>query len=302
MRHGGFPERDGPPIVAVLGGTGFLGREVVAAVIAQGCRARIVARHLPEAPQQAPAEADIFLTDIRDGAGLRAALSGATGVVNAVSLYRETSAVSFEDIHVDAAARAARLSAEQGVAHFIQISGIGSDPHAASDYIRARGEGEQAVRQARPDAVIVRPAVMYGRDSGLLAPLEKLGRLPAAPLFGRGGTRLQPVHVGDVAQAVAALAAAGSEATLYEFAGPRTYTYRELLAAVARAGGHRPPFAFPLPFALWDMLAAMLARVRGAPLTRSQVELMQVDTVANDRLPGLRQLGIDPAPLETFVA
>jgi NADH dehydrogenase len=219
-------------------------------------------------------------------------------VVNAVSLYRERGRETFHALHVQAAGRLALQARRAGVERLVHVSGIGADAASGSLYIRSRGEGELAVQAAFPTAIIVRPAVMFGRDDAFLNTLVKLlRRLPAYPMFGQGRTRLQPVSVEDVAEAIArALLPAAAHPVTYELGGPGVYTYKELLKEVADRLGKRP-ILLPVPFPLWHALARIAELLPGSPLTRNQVELMQTDTVVSGAMPGFAALGIAPEPI-----
>ncbi len=282
------------PVVTVFGGTGFLGREICRHLVDEGWRVRIAARR-PDIPLSGvPADFSERVTvDIGDPAAVADALTGAAAAVNAVSLYVQRPRLRFRDIHVKGAGRIADSAREQGVNRLIHISGIGVDSHSPSAYVRQRALGENAVRRAFPRATVLRPSVLFGPGDSFLSTLEKLARLPLAPLFGKGRTRLQPVHVGDVAEAVAsALHRPDSAGEIYELGGADTLTYREILETLmAERGTWRRPV--PVPFALWHLAAAVLSPLPGAPLTRDQVWLMQRDNVADPALPGLEELGIE---------
>ena len=186
-------------IVTVFGGTGFLGRRVARHLIERGFVARIASRHPDRAPIAMRAQS--VFADIHDDASVASALEGADGTVNAVSLYVEHCAETFHSVHVLAAQRVARLAKQAGIRHLAHVSGIGADPKSASLYVRKRGEGEIAVKAELPDAILVRPAVMFGPDDTFLNTIVSLlGRLPVYPVFGHGGTRLQPVYVEDVGE------------------------------------------------------------------------------------------------------
>ena len=240
--------------VVVFGGTGFLGQRAVEHLLGHGFTVRAASRH-PERARTifagAPSGIEMIGADIGDDASIRSADEGAFGVVNAVSLYVERKDQTFHSLHVEAAGRLARLSHEAGVARFVHVSGIGADPASPSSYIRARGDGENAVRAAFPSATIVRSAVMFGKDDAFLMPLAALlRRFPVFPLFGTGDTRLQPVHVEDAAEAIARIIASDAPASFYELAGLRVWTYEELLQAI---GGHLGVSRglIPFPFAAW---------------------------------------------------
>lgn len=289
-------------LFTVFGGTGFLGRHVAARLLENGHRVRIAARRPERLPDGLRSDrTEVVAADLFEPASLRSALRGADGAVNAISLYLETGGVTFEAVHVEGAERLARQARAAGVARFVQLSGIGADAASNDPYIRARGAGERAVRSACPNASIIRPSAMFGPGGGLVtAILGVARRLPVYPLFGTGTTRLQPVHVDDVGLAIARGLQAEHLAPLHEFGGPSVYSYRDLVVRVAAAAGLsvRP---VPVPFAVWHGLAALAERLPGAPLTRSQVELMKRDNVAADDLPGLEALDVTPRDIEDFV-
>jgi uncharacterized protein YbjT (DUF2867 family) len=292
-------------VVTVFGGTGFLGRRVVDRLRKHDFIVRVASRHAnrsrelfgPDGPQFQSLEADIH-----DAQAVADALAGSYAAVNAVSLYVERGGETFHSVHVEAARRLAARAQQNGLERFVQISGIGAEPASPSLYIRKRGEGELAVRAAFPDAVIVRPAVMFGPDDAFLTTILALLRnLPVFPMFGRGLTRLQPAYVGDVAQAIAsALARTERRAVTFECGGPRIYSYEELLRAVAREAGLTARL-MPMPFAAWHALASVGEMLPNAPVTRNQIELMQVDNVASPSMPGFAELAISPRPLEDVV-
>jgi uncharacterized protein YbjT (DUF2867 family) len=180
--------------------------------------------------------------NIHDERSVADALAGAYGVVNAVSLYVEHGQQTFHSVHVESAQRVAAQAHRAGVERLAHISGIGADAASQSLYIRKRGEGELAVRAAFADALLIRPAVMFGPDDAFLTTILKLLRwLPIYPMFGRGLTGLQPAFVEDVAEAVArALQGTERHAITYECGGPRVYSYEEFLRAVAHEAGLKP--------------------------------------------------------------
>ena len=280
----------------VFGGTGFVGRRVVHHLRESGARVRIVSRHR-KLGQDAGIEQ--IAVDAHDQRSVEAAIAGADGVVNAISLYVEHGADTFHSVHVETAAKIARAARQAGVRRFVHVSGIGANTTSTSPYIRSRGEGEVAVQTAFPGVVIVRPAVMFAADDAFLTTILRLLRsLPAYPIFGDGRTRLQPAYVDDVATAIVQILRQSQKPyAVYELAGPRGYSYEELLRTIARIAGLRPVL-MRMPFAFWNALAGVGEMLPRPPLTRNQVELMQIDTTASERLPGFRALGILPRSLE----
>lgn len=283
-------------IVAVFGGTGFLGRRVVRHLRQHGFSVRTASRH-PASTGGPSALDDPHLqsveANIHDDQSIARVVAGAYGVVNAVSLYVEHGKETFHSVHVEAARRLAARARAAGVERLVQVSGIGADGTSPSLYVRKRGEGELAVRAAFAEAHVFRPAVMFGPDDSFLTVLlGLLQRLPIYPMFGRGQTRLQPAHVEDVAEAIArAMHRTENPSTTVECAGPRIYTYEQLLRIIAHAARLEPRLV-PVPFAVWHALAGLAELLPSPPITRGQVELMQVDTVSSKDMPGFGDLGI----------
>ncbi len=244
-------------LICVLGGTGFLGRRIVRRLRDHGHTVRVGSRH-PERARSPIADERLqpVRTDILDEGSLAAALAGARGAVNAVSLYVERANATFRSVHVEGAARVAREAHRAGVERLIHVSGIGADPGSRSPYIRSRGEGELAVNDGR--------------------------------------TKLQPADVEDVAEAIAL--AFVHDQSLYELGGPRIYTYEGLLRTITQKAGLKPVLV-PVPFSLWQALAWTAELLPHPPVTRNQVELMRIDTIAGSE-PGFEALGISPRPLE----
>ena len=292
-------------IITVFGGTGFLGRRIVRHLRRCGFAIRIASRH-PDRAERLFALDDPKLqsveANIHDEGSVAEAVAGAYAVVNAVSLYIEQGRETFHSVHVESAQRLAAQARKAEVKRFAHVSGIGADATSPSLYIRKRGEGELAVRAAFADSTLVRPAVMFGPDDAFLTTIVKLlSRLPSYPMFGRGLTKLQPAYVEDVAEAIVrALQRTNTHAATFEFGGPRVYSYEELLRTVALEASVKSRL-IPIPFAAWHVLAWFAEMLPRPLITRNQVELMQVDTVASPEMPGFRELGITPVAVEEIL-
>jgi uncharacterized protein YbjT (DUF2867 family) len=288
--------------VVVFGGGGFLGRRLVDRLTSEGMTVRVAVRHLDQARIELRAigldQVRVVTADVRDQASVAAAIAEADAVINAVSAYVEKGGVTFEAVHIRGAENVAREAVAAGVAHLVLVSGIGADPDSSSPCIRARGRGEVMVRQAFPGATIVRPGAMFGPGDALFATLAELARLlPVLPLIG-GGTRLQPVFVEDVAEAIANIVTdPGSVGQAYELAGPRVYTLRELVNMTLRIMGKRR-LLIPVPFAVAEIQARVFEFLPNPPLTTGQVDLLKVDNVASKTLPGFQDLKIRPKTVE----
>jgi uncharacterized protein YbjT (DUF2867 family) len=292
--------------VTVFGGTGFLGRHIVKRLNGDGMAVRVAVRHPQRAPDAAASGAGPIVSieaDVRDETAVANAVAGVDAVVNAVSAYVEKGEVTYSSVHELGALNVARACKRQGVHRLIHISGISADGASHSKYIRARGRGDLAVQQAFPRAVILRPSVMFGHDDAFLNALAKIVRLtPIIPLIGGGLTRLQPVHVDDVAEAALhALQITDSAGKTYELCGPETHTLRQIVEMVAsRLGRRRLYISIPLDVA--HSLARFFEHLPVAPLTVAQVDLLREDNVLTPGVPGLSELGITPRRLQDSIA
>ena len=205
-------------------------------------------------------------------------------------------------MHVECAQRLATQACQAGVERLVHVSGIGADAASPSLYVRKRGEGELAVQAAFADALLIRPAVMFGPDDSFLTTIiTLLERLPIYPMFGRGLTKLQPAYVEDVAEAITrALQRTEKHPITFECGGHRVYSYEELIKTIAHEANLKPRL-ISIPFAAWHLLAWFAEMLPSPPITRNQVELMQIDNVASPEMPGFGGLGISPHSIEEIL-
>lgn len=292
--------------VAVFGGSGFLGRAIVKSLVAEGIQVRVAARSLGNTniPEQSGPVGGIeaIYADVRDETSVALAMDGCDAVINAVGLYVERGTETFEAVHELGALNVAHQCATQDICRLIHISGIGADLNSESSYVRARAKGELLATDVFEKTTILRPSVLFGPDDKFLNTFAKLIRAsPVLPLFGKGRTKLQAVYVGDVAQAaLRALQKPASQGKTYELGGPRSYTYRELIELVLAQARKRRPL-LPVPFFVWDFLAALASVLPAPPLTRDQVTLMKRDNVVAKNATSLHDLGVKATELEEIL-
>jgi NADH dehydrogenase len=296
-------------LVTVFGGSGFIGAQVVRALAKRGYRVRIAVRR-PNVSYRMRVlgevgQIELVQANLRNGPSVARALDGAEAVVNLVGVLYEQGRQGFQTLHAKGAGDVAAAAAARGITRFVQISALGADIDSPSKYARTKAMGEEAVRQAIPQAVIIRPSVVFGQDDSLFNRFASLAsKLPVLPLPGGGETRFAPVYVGDLAQAVVnALSDPACAGKTYEVGGPKTYTYRELMElTLAEIHKHRALLPLPWPVAsLIGSLAELPSKVLPiAPiLTADQVTLLKTDSVPSSGMPGLKQLGVgEPLPVE----
>ena len=301
-------------LITIFGGSGFVGRHIVRELAAKGNRIRIAVRNPDSAlflkPMGDVGQITPVAAPITDEARVHAVCAGADIVINLVGILAEHGRQRFQLLHVDGARRVAEAARAAGAHMLVQMSALGADLQSESAYGRSKAQGEAEARNAFPQAIILRPSVMFGPEdtffnkfAGLTRMMPVLpvvgvryrpGDLKAGRLLGDGGPKFQPVYVGDVAAAVARLAdAPKAGGQLLEFGGPRVYSMQEVMELVRRHTGKRR-LLVPVPFPFAAFMAAMLGVLPRPPLTRDQVRMMRTDSVVSGTAPGLESLGIQP--------
>jgi NADH dehydrogenase len=188
------------------------------------------------------------------------------------------------------------------VRRFLHISALGADANSPSAYARSKAAGEATLREHFPAATILRPSVVFGPEDDFFNRFATMARYsPVLPLIGGGKTRFQPIYVGDVADAAAAALVDPAKAgQLFEIAGPRAYSFRELMELMLAVTGQRR-LLMPLPFGIAQIQAALLGLLPKPPLTLDQLRLLKIDNVLSGKLPGLEAFGIKPTGLEAIL-
>lgn len=297
-------------LVTVFGGSGFVGKQLVRALVRDGWRVRVPMRsphlgHELRVPGDV-GQVQLMQANLRYPTSVDAALEGADACVNLVALLFESGNQTFEALHVDGAETIARACAARGITNLAHVSAIGADVDAKSDYARTKGEGERRIMSHVPSADILRPSIIFGEGDGFFTRFASMAvKSPALPLIGGGQTKFQPASVVDVAQAVATVIRQGTTGTTYELAGPRTYSFAELMRFTLETIDRRR-LLLPVP---WFAAAPMgfAGEISGALpfvepfLTRDQVENLKTDNVASGDHPGFDTLGIRPDTIEAIV-
>ena len=306
-------------LVTVFGGSGFVGRHVVRALVQRGYRVRVAVRRPDLAgflqPLGTVGQIHAIQANLRYPDSVAAAVKGAVAVVNLVGILQEGGRQSFTGVQANGARAVAQACAAAGITRVVHVSAIGAAPESGSAYARSKADGEVAVQAAVPGAIVLRPSIVFGPEDGFFNRFAALARmLPVLPLIGGGETRFQPVFVGDVAEAVARAVEGRVEAgRIYELGGPEVKTFRELVAYICEVTD-RKPMLVPLPFPLARLQARMLEIANTLTLgllpdvlmlTRDQVTLLESDNVVSDAavLEGrsFEALGIAPVSVEAIV-
>jgi NADH dehydrogenase len=299
-------------LVTIYGGSGFVGRYIARRMAKEGWRVRVAVRRPNEAlfvrPYGVVGQVEPVFCNIRDDASVRAAMRTADAVVNCVGTFDRGGTNNFEAVQHQGAARIARIAAEEGVARVVHISAIGANPEGRSLYARSKGRGEAAVRGHFPDAVILRPSVVFGPEDKFFNRFAAMTRLgPVLPIVG-AETRFQPVYVDDVAQAAVAGVLGRAEPGVYELGGPDIATFRELMWRMLEVINRRR-LVIGLPFWLGGIMATLLDALeavtlglfRNTILTRDQLVSLREDNIVSPGAKGLAELGIEPSAMDAVL-
>ncbi|MCC7254218.1 complex I NDUFA9 subunit family protein [Hyphomicrobium sp.] len=275
-------------LVTIFGGSGFVGRHAVRALAKKGYRIRGACRRpdlagflqpMGDVGQVQPVQANLRFPD-----SVRRAVEGAHVVINSVGLLASGGAQTFKAVHVEGARAAACAAREAGARRFVHISAIGASATSSARYAQTKAAGEAAVLEAFPEAIILRPSIVFGPEDQFFNRFAAMARIsPLLPLIGGGRTRFQPVYVGDVGEAVAYVAGGGgTPGTVYELGGPEVLSFRELLERTLEYAGRERGF-ISLPFWLAKLQALLTWPLPNTlrPLTVDQVRLLETDNVVS---------------------
>lgn len=299
-------------LVTIYGGAGFVGRYIARRMAKEGWRVRVAVRRPNESlhvkPYGAVGQVEPVFCNIRDDASVRAAMVGADAVVNCVGVLTERGKNSFAAVQAEGAGRIARIASEEGVDHLVHLSAIGADAASKSEYAQTKAQGEANVLASFPNAVILRPSVIFGNEDGFFNRFGKTAeKSVVVPLVG-GNTRFQPVYVDDVAQAAVKGVLGQAEAGIYELGGPDVDTLKGLMGDMLKAV-HRNRLVLNLPFWIGKLMATGFGAAQvltvglfhNSILTRDQVENLKVDNVVAEGAKGFADLGIKPTALQAVL-
>jgi uncharacterized protein YbjT (DUF2867 family) len=297
-------------LVTVFGGTGFLGRQVVRALLKRGWRVRAAVRRPDLAGHLQPLGMVGWVQPVQANLRYRwsvdRAVTDADAVINLVAILRESGRQRFDAIHSFGARAVAEAARGANVNRMIHVSAIGADPDSPSAYARSKAAGEAAVLETRPDAVVFRPSIMFGSDDHFFNRFASLARvLPVFPVFGGGHTRFQPVFVGDVARAIVdAVEGQAKLGTVYELGGPEVKTFRQCLELMLHAIERRR-LLVPVPWSLATALASVLQVLPKPLITVDQLRQLKIDNVVSEAAEGERRtlagLDIEPTSIEAIL-
>jgi uncharacterized protein YbjT (DUF2867 family) len=276
-----------PKLVTIFGGSGFVGRHIVRALAKRGYRIRVAVRRPDLAGHLQPlgnvGQISLIQANLRYRNSVDAAVNGADHVINCVGILFQNGRNTFDSVQ-DFGARAIAEATRAAGASLTHISAIGADAKSASDYARTKGRAEDAIRSILPDAVILRPSIVFGPEDGFFNKFAKMASIsPVLPLVGGGKTLFQPVYVGDVAEAVAkSVDGALAKGETYELGGPEVLSFRQCLELMLETID-REPTLVSLPFAIASLMGSVASLVPfiEPPLTSDQVTLLRSDNVVS---------------------
>lgn len=283
--------------ILVLGGSGFVGRHIVARLVSAGwsvvapTRRRERARHLILLPT-----VDVPEADIHDPIALERLATGTEAVINLVGIINESRPGDFDRVHVELPRKVIAACGAAGVPRLLHMSALNADVKGPSRYLRSKGAAEALVADSGLAWTIFQPSVVFGREDSFLNLFARLERLLPVIALARADARFQPVYVGDVAHAfVSAIGEERAHRMRYPLCGPKVYTLRELVAYVGELSGHRRPIV-PLGSTLAKLQACALEVLPGKLMTRDNLASMELDSVCNCDFPTV--FGAKPTALE----
>lgn len=299
-------------LVTIIGGSGFVGRYITRRMAKEGWRVRVAVRRPNEAlfvkPYGAVGQVEPVQCNIRDDASIRAVMEGADAVVNCVGILNEQGKNSFSAVQTEGAERVARIAAEINVSNLVHISAIGADESGESEYAQTKALGEKAVLSHFPNAVVLRPSVIFGNEDEFFNRFASMSRMgPVLPIVG-ADSKFQPVYVDDVAAAAVAGVTGAATPGVYELGGPEVSTLRDLMVSMLKVIRRRrlilnqPFFVAHIIGSVLDFAQKItLGLFTNSILTKDQVANLKNDNVVSDDAKGLADLGIVPVSMDAIL-
>ncbi len=289
-------------IITVIGGSGFLGRYIVGRLLKAGASVRVVSRDREQAmhlkPLASPGMLVILSANICDTVAMQAVITGSDYVINLVGILYERGAQKFHKIHVEGASNIAKISHACQVRKLIYVSAIGASEDSSAKYAYSKALAEAQVNKHFPNALIIRPSLIFGPHDHFFNRMASLARiLPIFPLVGGGQSKFQPVYAGDIAIFIHKLLLKSKlRHKIYELGGADVMNMEELLRVLLGEIGYKR-ILVSVPFRISLLIGRLLSLFPKPVLTAEQVYLLQQDNVVDSRLPGLADLGVRPQTL-----
>lgn len=293
-------------IITVFGGTGFIGRHVIAALAKNGATVRVATRVPARAYFLRPCgnvgQVVPFACDVNDDASVAQALDGATDVVNLIGiLFEKGKKQKFDRLHADFPSRLAKACAQTNINTLVHVSALDSTSDSPAHYGRSKAAGEAAIKNNFPRHVILQPSVVFGPEDNFFNQFARMAqRAPFLPLIAGGKTKFQPVYVGDIAQAVARILTSGDarpyHGKTYALGGPEVLSFKQLLNLMQEMSGLRARY-IPLPAPIAKIIGLLGAVLPTPPLTVDQVRSLSRDNIVPKDALTLHDLGLTPTAL-----
>lgn len=293
--------------VTIFGGSGFVGRAMVRALAQKGLLVRVACRRIELAELVKTAgdvgQITVMRTNLRMPQSVSAAVAGSQAVINASGIAFQRGRQRYQEVHVGGAKAIAEAARAAGVERLIHVSGIGADRRTTTNpYIHSKVSAEDAIIAGFPEATILRPSVVFGPGDVMFTRMAKIAaQAPVVPVVGDGRAKVQPVFVGDVAEAaLVALERPETARSVFELGGPTIYTYREIAELTLREIARRKPIV-GVPAGLMKIAGWFAEFLPVPPLTRDQVDLLTHDNIVRAGANSLETLGISPTAAEVIL-
>lgn len=299
-------------LVTIYGGSGFVGRYITRRMAEKGWRVRVAVRRPNEAlhvrPYGVVGQVEPVACNIRDDASVRKAMHGADAVINCVGVLNELGKNDFGAVHAEGAGRIARIASDEGIGRMVHLSAIGASDEADSAYARSKAAGEAAVLEHMPDAMILRPSIIFGTEDAFFNRFAAMTRFGPFLAIVAPETRFQPVFVDDVARAAVMGVTGAAGGGVFELGGPEAKSFRALMQVMLDTIHRRrviigmPMFVARIMAGVLDIMKFVSFQLFSNPiLTRDQVKSLRSDNVVSDGAKGFADLGIEPVAMQSVL-
>jgi len=293
-------------IIAIFGGTGFLGKHLVRQLTRLDYRLKVATRN-PYLkgylkPLGSPGQIELFKTNIFNIEDVKQVLKNCDYAINLCGILFEKRKEKFNQIHSQFPYILSNLCNEIGIKNLVHVSALGVKENHSSKYMQSKLQGEKNIENIFKPSVILRPSVVFGPEDKFFNTFASLAQFfPFLPLIGGGKTKFSPIYCGDVAKAIVkSLELNNSKCKIFELGGPSNYSFKELMEILLKEI-KKKRLLINIPFSLAKFQSYFLQIFQNPLITPDQVEMLKYNNIVSGNYPTLNDLGISGTPIQNVL-
>jgi len=305
--------------ILVFGGSGFIGKYLISKLSQFSCAIKVVSRNIKNAKNVKflgnLGQIEMVKLNNFSEKSIADMINGSDIVINLIGILYENKFQRFDIIHSELPGIIGRASKLHAVSNLIHISALGVEKDMQSQYAKSKFLGEKNLKSEFPDAVILRPSVVFGKEDNFINLFAKISNFsPFLPIIGdpkiflknnflpilnfSQGTLFQPLYVGDLAEFI--IKTINHKSRIYNLAGPNILNFKEIIKIILKYKRIKR-FCIPVPFIVANILASLIEKLPHPLLTRDQIKLLKTDNISKTGYSNLSNYVKNPKSLEVIV-